>query len=39
MTCTRDVGLDEGEMEKMGYRDDDDDEVANDMERMRGELC
>ena len=39
MTCTSDVGVDEGETKKMGSRDNDDDEDANDMERIRGELC
>ena len=39
MTCTSDVGVDEEETEKMGSRDNDDDEDANDMERIRGELC
>ena len=31
--------LSSNQMEKMGSRDDNDDEVANDMERMREELC
>ena len=39
MTCTSDVGVDEEETKKMGSRDNDDDENANDMERIRGELC